>query len=294
MVGSDDPSMTTATAARWKLALADAGLIDGRDAILHVFEGINEPGMPGAMAVEPGSSAWDVAANEFPFLAQQADRSRTNRDIYEVLAYDGFSDRAQLAVLRHELEHVRQRRLARYLLRASTAIRHGLVAHLPRVVAHSLYIALPTERAADAAGRRLAVATLGPPTAAEAGRGNDVLLFGPDDGPSEDEIRWRMLANVLILPAYTADAAKACFELDFEREVMLGDLADGLCPDVGRGIAERLLNDYGFQGARRRLIHAMEQVGASDPPAPIRDALRRLVLDAEAAAADAAGVYALG
>jgi hypothetical protein len=294
MAGFDDPNMTTEIAARWQLALTDAGLSDGRDAILHVFEGINEPGMPGAMAVEPGSSAWDVAAYEFPFLAQQADRSRANREVYEVLAYDGFSDRAQLAVLRHELEHVRQQRLERYLLRASTAIQYGIVAHLPRVVAHSLYIALPTERAADAAGRRLAVATLGPPTPNEAGRGNDVLLFGPDDGPSEDEIRWRMLANVLILPAYTADAAKACFALDFDRGVMLGDLADGLCPDVGRGIAERLLSDDGFQDARRRLIHAMEQIGASDPPAPIRVALRRLVLQAEAAAADIADVYALG
>ncbi|HEV7937903.1 MAG TPA: hypothetical protein VGP18_07770 [Solirubrobacteraceae bacterium] len=37
--------------------LADAGLSDARDAILHVLEGINESGMPGAMAVEPRSSA---------------------------------------------------------------------------------------------------------------------------------------------------------------------------------------------------------------------------------------------
>jgi hypothetical protein len=161
-------------------------------------------------------------------------------------------------------------------------------------VAHSLYIALPTERAADAAGRRLAVATLGPPTANEAGCGNDVLLFGPDDGPSDEEIRWRMLANVLFLPTCTADAAKACFELDLDRGAMLGDLANGLCPDQGRGIVERLLSDEGFQGARLRLVDATERVGASDPPAPIRDALRHLVLNAEDAAADTAGVYALG
>jgi hypothetical protein len=287
----DDPNMTADVAARWQLALADAGVSHG-DAILHVFEGVNEPGQPGAMAVEPGSSAWEVAAYEFPFFAPQADRSRAHRDVYEVLAYAGFSDRAQLAVLRHELEHVRQWRLALYLLRASTAIQRGLVEHLPLVVARSLYIALPTERAADAAGRRLAVASLGPPTADELGCGNDVLLFGPDDAPSDDEIRWRMLANVMILPVYTADAAIACFELEAERGVVLGDLADGLCPDEGRGIAERLRSDEGFQGARRRLIEAMEQVGAGDPPAVVRDALRRLVLDAEAAAADAVGVYA--
>jgi hypothetical protein len=290
----DDPNMTTEIAARWRLALADAGLSDGDDAILHVFEGVNEPGEPGAMAVEPGSCAWEVAAYEFPFFAQQADRSRANRDVYEVLGYAGFSDRAQLAVFRHELEHVRQWRLALYLLRSSTAIQRGLIAHLPLVVARSLYIALPTERAADAAGRRLTVGTLGPPTSDEAGRGHDVLLFGPDDSPSEGEIRWRMLANVMFLPAYTADAAIACFELDVDRGVVLADLADGLCPDEGRGIVERLLTDEDFNAARRRLIDAMEQVGPGDPPAAVRDALRRLVLDAEAAAADAAGVYAMG
>jgi hypothetical protein len=103
-----------------------------------------------------------------------------------------------------------------------------------------------------------------------------------------------MLANVMFLPAYTADAAIACFELDVDRGVVLADLADGLCPDEGRGIVERLLTDEDFNAARRRLIDAMEQVGPGDPPAAVRDALRRLVLDAEAAAADAAGVYAMG
>ncbi len=289
----DDPNMTPGVAARWQLALVDAGLSDGDDAILHVFDGVNEPGAPGGMAVEPGSCAWEVAAYQFPFVAQQADRSRANLGVYEVLGYAGFSDRAQLAVFRHELEHVRQRRLALYLLRVSTAIQHGLLANLPPVVARSLYIALPTERAADAAGRRLALDALGPPTADEADRGHDVLLFGPDDGPSDAEIRWRMLANLMILPVYTADAAIACFGLDVERGVVLGDLADGLCPDEGRGIAERLLHDEGFQAARRRLVDAME-LADQGAPAAVREAIRRLVLDAEATAADAAGVYALG
>jgi hypothetical protein len=295
MARFEDPNMTAAIAARWRLALADAELRDGDDVILHVFDGMNEPGEPGAMAVEPGSSAWEVAAYEFPFVAQQADRSRANCEVYEVLAYAGFSDRSQLAVLRHELEHVRQRRLALYLLRASTAIQRGLIAApLPTLVARSLYIALPTERAADAAGRHLAIEALGPPTADEAGKGHDVLLFGPDDGPSEEEIRWRMLANMMILPASTADAAIACFKVNATREAVLGDLADGLCPDEGRELAERLLRDQRFQTARQRLLDAMKQVGAADPPGSVRDTLRRLVLNAEAAAADAIGVYAVG
>jgi hypothetical protein len=56
----DDPNMTADIAARWQLALADAG-VSHRDAILHVFEGINEPGQPGAMAVEPSSPSCDTS-----------------------------------------------------------------------------------------------------------------------------------------------------------------------------------------------------------------------------------------
>lgn len=52
----DDPNVTPAIAARWELALADAGLSDGQDAILHMFDGVNEPTAPGGMAVEPASA----------------------------------------------------------------------------------------------------------------------------------------------------------------------------------------------------------------------------------------------
>jgi hypothetical protein len=52
-----DPNMTFAILARWRHTLPDAGLSDGDDAILHVFEGVNEPGKPGAMAIESGSCA---------------------------------------------------------------------------------------------------------------------------------------------------------------------------------------------------------------------------------------------
>jgi hypothetical protein len=56
----------------------------------------------------------------------------------------------------------------------------------------------------------------------------------------------------------------------------------------------RAAERQGFQAARRRLIGAFEEVGPGDPPEPVRDTLRRLALEAEEAAADAAGVYALG
>jgi hypothetical protein len=239
-----DPKTTREIAARWQLALGDAGLRDGDDAILHVFEGVNEPGLPGAMAVEPGSCACEaeVAGFKFPFRVEEMERSLASRDVYEILIYSGFPPRAQLAVLRHELEHVRQFGLSLYLLRASTAILEGLLANVPNALARSLYIALPTERAADAAGRRLSRAALGPATEADRGRGHDVLLLGPDDGPSDAEIRWRMLANLMVLPVWTADAAIACFCLQLSREEALANLADGLCPDEGPGIAELRLH----------------------------------------------------
>lgn len=134
------------------------------EAILHVFDGLPRLGAPGATAIEPGACAWEIAGAEgFDFVHEQQMRSFENTAIYEVLTFDGYTERAQLAVLRHELEHVRQYRQSMYLLRASTAIRVGLTTTLcdHRTIAGSLYIAMPTERAADQAGRRLAVATFG-------------------------------------------------------------------------------------------------------------------------------------
>jgi hypothetical protein len=117
--------------------------------------------------------------------------------------------------------------------------------------------------------------------------------FGPDDGPSDAEIRWRMLANLMILPVWTADAAIACFRLDLSREEALASLAAGLCPNEGPGIAERLLRDDGFGAARRRLIDTAQRADPDDPPR-MRDLLRCLVLEAETAEVDAIGVYVLG
>jgi hypothetical protein len=290
----DDPNVTPAIAARWEIALADAGLRDGQDAVLHMFDGVNEPTAPGGMAVEPGECAWDVAGTRFPFMAQQADRSFASRDVYEILAYSGFSERVQLALFRHELEHARQWRLSRFLLRASAAIEGGLLEHLPPLVARSLYIAMPTERAADAAGRRLAVSIFGLSPPSEAGRGHDVLLFGPDDAPDDAEINLRMLANLMFLPVYTADSAIARFKLQTDRGIALGVLADELCPGTGWDIARRLLEEEGFQAARRQLVDTLEHIRSEDAPATVREALRRLVLQAEAAAVDAVGIYALG
>jgi hypothetical protein len=61
---------------------------------------------------------------------------------------------------------------------------------------------------------------------------------------------------------------------------------------MGRDLTKTLLKDDGFQAARRQLVEAMEQIRPDDAPALVREALRRLVLQAEAAAADAVGIYA--
>jgi hypothetical protein len=157
------------------------------------------------------------------------------------------------------------------------------LAHLPSLV-RSLYIALPTERAADAAGRRLTTTVVGEPPSALRGTGHDVLLFGPDDGPDESEIGWRMLANLMLLPVWTADSAIRRFELTASRRLVLDDLSDALCPGEGVAIGSRLRDAREYQDARRKLISAMEVVEPDDPPQLVRDSFRRLVLGAEAAA----------
>ncbi len=289
-------NVTAAIQRLWLTALADAGIEDGVEAILHVFNGLPRPGAPGATAIEPGACAWEIAGAEgFDFVHEQQMRSFKNTAIYEVLTFDGYTDRAQLAVLRHELEHVRQYRQSIHLLRASTAIRVGLTTNLPdhRTIVGSLYIAMPTERAADQAGRRLAVATFGAAPDSERGANHDMLLFGRDDGPAGAELAWRMVANLMFLPTYSGQAAIKCFGLPFEdagRAVLA--LAELMWPGAGGSFASALAGDSGFQQARSRLVAGMEAARAIGEPSVVRETLRRLVLEAETAAGEVASVTA--
>jgi hypothetical protein len=290
-------NVTAAIQRLWLTALADAGIEDVVEAILHVFDGLPRPGASGATAIEPGACAWEIAGAEgFDFVHEQQMRSFENTAIYEVLTFDGYTDRAQLAVLRHELEHVRQYRQSMYLLRASTAIRVGLTTNLRdhRTIVGSLYIAMPTERAADQAGRRLAVAKFGAAPDSERGANHDVLLlFGRDDGPAGAELAWRMVANLMFLPTYSGQAAIKCFDIPFEdagRAVLA--LAELMWPGKGGSFASALAGDSGFQQARRRLDAGMEAARAISEPSVVRETLRRLVLEAETAAGDVASVTA--
>lgn len=289
-------NVTSAIQRLWLTALADAGIEDEVEAILHVFNGLPRPGAPGATAIEPVACAWEIAGAEgFDFVHEQQMRSFENTAIYEVLTFDGYTERAQLAVLRHELEHVRQYRQSVYLLRASSSIHVGLETNLRdhRTIVGSLYIAMPTERAADEAGRRLAVAAFGAAPESERGANHDVLLFGRDDGPASTELAWRMIANLMFLPNWSGKGVIMVFDLPFsDAGRAIGELAEEVWPGKGRAFAIALLNDPGFQQARRRLVAGMEAARAVGEPSAVRETLRRLVLEAETAAGEVASVTA--
>jgi hypothetical protein len=203
---------TSASAARlWRMALSDAGLQDGVDAILHIFGGQPDLGSPTGTAVEPGYSAYDVdrVRDAYPFPATHIERSRRFANVYEILTYSGLGEHVLLAVLRHELEHILQYRHNEALTKASKFYAHGLASKLGEdsVVFRVFYASLPTERAADAAGRRLACATLGDPATSLRGGPHDTLLFGPDDAPAAEELCSRVTAHLALLPEWFGEAA---------------------------------------------------------------------------------------
>jgi hypothetical protein len=182
-----------------------------------------------------------------------------------------------------------------FLLRASTAIRVGLMNNLAghETVVRALYLALPTERAADQAGRRLTVASFGPAPDTERGKNHDVLLFGADDGPAPSELHWRMIANLMFLPNYSGAAAIGCFQLHFTDEARaVRALSELIWPGEGEAFASALASDTGFRQARKRLVDGMEAADPLDEPAVVWQALRRLVLEAETAAGEVAGMPA--
>jgi hypothetical protein len=202
--------------------------------------------------------------------------------VYEILTYSGVEPHVLLAVLRHELEHILQYRQTEALTSASKIHAHGLASKLGEgsVVFRVLYASLPTERAADAAGRRLAHLTLGAPDLSLRGGPHDTLLFGRDDAPAAEELCSRFIAHLALVPELFGKAALDQLPLKCGALHATAHFCDYLMPGTGIPHIEALTAHPEFRSIRDEILKTGGRLGehqssSSETRAILRPLLRQ-------------------
>ena len=272
----------------WDIALKDAGL-DAQRIELFVFEGRAPSSTPAAVSVPPGRVAWEEAGQDFPFSGEDQERSLRAQDRDEILIFTE-EPYVLLAILRHELEHVLQNQRNPFLLHIAGALSAGLRAMLGEgsPAFRALYASLATERAADAAGRNLALRQFGPPTARHREGRHSTLLFDDADGPSVSQLPIRMLGLLALMPA---PAVRACvghlFPSDTSDKSAIDTLADGVLPNLGPQLFDVLARNPALDQLRAELGASIGHYSLADVRL-LRLQLRRIMLSAESLALSAA------
>lgn len=237
----------------WIACCDDAGLVAGRDAVLHQFPGRPGPLEPWASHIGLGFVAWEREREHFPFTPAQAAASMAARNVDEVMLRTGAGTNALVAITRHELQHATWRRDQPYVAGLSTAVGYAVregYRRLPRAVL-AVYGATAAERSADQAGRTLARRLLGAAPAVDRHGPHATLLAASDDAPAPGEEALAVIADAALFPAATARWVDRIFQAPLPADRALAALVecalpgagDGLWPELVRAPALRMLRD---------------------------------------------------
>jgi len=234
---------------------------------LFLFDDMGPPSALPAMTVEPGLCAWEVAGEEFPFLPDDVERSRGTREGWQILLFVDPDPHALLAIMRHELEHVLQYRRNPNLLLAAWALAQGLERILDpgSLSFRALYAAIATERAADAAGRQLALRCLGPAPGQLREGMHKTLLFEETPGPQAGELSTRMIGELALMPGIAARGSiGSLFDANVTESDALESLADYLWEGYGPSLYEALTQDSRIAQLRAELAQTIERAKPVD------------------------------
>ena len=250
----------------WRVALDDARVREG-DVEVFLFDGAGLELGPAAMAVEPGLCAWELAGEEFPFSAEDVERSRGTSEGWQILIFADPDPHVALAIMRHELEHVLQHRQNPNLLLVTEALAQGLERYLdPGSLAfRALYAAIATERAADAAGRQLALRCLGPVPEQLRDGMHKTLLFEPTPGPLASELPTRMIGELALMGDIAACGAIGnLFDVDVTAADAIESLADYLLEGSGPALYDALNRDSRITRLREELASQIDHAKPAD------------------------------
>jgi hypothetical protein len=251
----------------WQLALDDARPCEDKDVELFLFDDAGSRFPPRAMTVEPGLCAWEVAGDEFPFLPEDVERSMRTREGWQILIFVDAEAHVLLAIMRHELEHVLQHRQNPNLPLTAWALGQGLETSVdPSSLGfRALYAAIATERAADAAGRQLALRCLGPAPEQLRDGPHKTLLFEPTPGPPASELPIRMIGELALMPTIAARGAIGnLFDVDVTAADALESLADYLVEGSGPALYDALNRDSRITRLREDLASQIDHAKPAD------------------------------
>jgi hypothetical protein len=259
---------------------------------LLTFPGRPDLGMPWGSSVEPGCDAWATCGHQYRFTAVQQQEGAVARDVHQVLVHTGAPAPVILALMRHELEHVRQHHQSLWITRASTALNRSvevLTEDLPGAF-WGVYPLLPAEQDASAAGSRLAHSRCDPLDVLASGAEHGSLLFTERSSGLIEELPARLIGLAALFPFLFGDAVRELFAQQADPHVAAGLLVEELLPPVGRELYAACMLDGEIarvrDGAPELIGEAWARISVIGPTAwvPVAQALAAVERRAEALA----------
>lgn len=277
----------------WALARADVAVASDLDVRLMTFPGRPDPGMPWGSSVEPGCDAWMTLGGHYRFTAAEQQQAAVERDCHQVLVHVGASAPIVLAVMRHELEHVRQFEQSLYITRVNTALREEfarIMAGLPGAFL-GLYPLLPAEQDASAASTRLVHRHFDAMTLLTVGVEHRSLLFTDRSSGVPEGLPARLIGIAAIYPVLFGEAVRELFLPQADPDRAACDLMKLLLPRFGEELYAACRLDRAISDARGDLVdliavaYAESEFVGPAAWAPVAEALGRVQRRAEDLAA---------
>lgn len=205
---------------------------------------------------EPGADAFQGAGHQFRFFADEQQQAAEGRAGHQVLICTGAPDRVRIALMRHELEHVRQFEQNLYIMRAAEILSRTFELLAPELEGayRGVYPYLPFEQDASARGTELARTSFGAPPMGLLAGPHASLLDTPAMSGAIDTLPTRLIGMLAIFPN---DASEVVVErypgAGSEPMAGLVALVDGLVPDLGAEILAACIMDPEITQVRERL-----------------------------------------
>jgi hypothetical protein len=287
----------------WTAARAHARVPDEFAVQLITFHGEPDGEAPWGCWFEPGSDAFKDGRHLFRFSEAERRQAEQGRAGHQVLVYTGAPDQVLIALMRHELEHVRQFAQGIYVSRAA-----GILARTFQLLVEpdlpgafrGLYPYLPTEQDACARGTALARDSFGPPPLAMLASPHATLLTTASMSGDLASLPARLTGMLAIVPDLAGKAIAERYPT-YAAEPMTGlaEVAQGLVPCCGGELLAACMMDPETSRVRDRLPEVIAAawtaslLGQSKDFAPVGGAFTIVQRRATALAADPIARHAL-
>jgi hypothetical protein len=248
----------------WEVAQRHVALAPGVSVQLICFEGEPDPGQPWGSSVEPACDAFETLGLRYRFFEEHRQLADAGRAGHQVLVHTGVPAPVLLALMRHELEHVRQYEQGVMIVRANEVVNRTfevLTEHMPGAFM-GLYPLLPAEQEASAQATALVRSEFGAlPDELTAGPHHSLLTAEAMSGPVAT-LPARMIALLSLYPENSGSAFVERYTPDAEPIPALLALAEGLLGSDGIRLLAECSQDAALRAASEALIEKIPKAWA--------------------------------